>query len=168
MAQHMADINLIAIKVNRRNQSILVPADVENYPFVYHIGRRKNGTQFGKSMEICFLHDLEPACERSPTIRVFFPKLDQRFAGYNVHSDILSQIEIKNKELFSLFLTPMLFMSFVVRKLRSDSSKTHPSRLAQTACIASAGRRDLRNAPSAFRAAIPRPSPGRRFPASRP
>lgn len=127
MGQHMADINLITIKVNRRNQSILVPADVENYPFVYHIGRRKNGTQFGKRMEICFLHDLEPACERSLTIRVFFPKLNQRFAGDNVHSDILSQIEIKNKELFSLFLTPVLFVFFVVKRLQSASSKTHPS-----------------------------------------
>jgi hypothetical protein len=34
---------------------------------------------------------------------VFFPKLDQRFAGNDVHKDILSQFEIKNKEQRSLF-----------------------------------------------------------------
>ncbi len=103
MGQYMADINLITIKVNRCNQSILVPANVENYPFVYHIGRGKNGTQFGKSMEICFLYNLEPACERRLAIRMFFPKLDQRFARDDVHNDILSQFEIKNKEQCSLF-----------------------------------------------------------------
>ena len=56
----MTDINFAAIEMDGRDQSIFIAADVENNPVIQFIGGRENLSQFGKTIEFGFLHDLEP------------------------------------------------------------------------------------------------------------
>ena len=81
----MTNIYFAAIEMNGNDQSVLVPANIENDPMIYFVYRRKYIYQFGKAMKLCFLNDLKPACEDSSAIGVFFPKLDKRFTGDDVH-----------------------------------------------------------------------------------
>jgi len=56
----MTDIYFAAIEVNRCDQPVFVAADIENNPVIQFIGRGKNLSQFGKTIEFGLLHDLEP------------------------------------------------------------------------------------------------------------
>ena len=97
----MTDINFAAIKVNRDNQFVFIAADIEDDPMVNFVYRRKNCTQFSKILKVGFLNDLEPTRQCCSAVRVFFPELYERFAGYDMHAEIVSQIEIRNKAEFS-------------------------------------------------------------------
>ena len=57
----MTDINFAAIEMDGCDQSVFVAANIENDPVIQFIGGRKNLSQFGKTIEFGFLHDLEPA-----------------------------------------------------------------------------------------------------------
>lgn len=48
-------------------------------------------------MKIGFIHNFEPARQGYFAVWMFFPELDQCFAGDNVHKVILSQFEISSK-----------------------------------------------------------------------
>ncbi len=56
----MTDIYFAAIEMNGCDQPVFVAADVENDPVIEFIGGRKDLSQFGKTVEFGFLHDLEP------------------------------------------------------------------------------------------------------------
>ena len=56
----MTDIYFAAIEMDGCNQPVFVAADIENDPVIKFIGGRKDQSQFGKTMEFSFLHDLEP------------------------------------------------------------------------------------------------------------
>lgn len=56
----MTYINFAAIEMNGCDQSVFVTADVEDNPMIQFIGGRENLSQFGKTIEFGFLHDLEP------------------------------------------------------------------------------------------------------------
>ena len=60
MGENMTDIYFAAIEMDGCDQPVFVAADVENDPVIQFIGRRKNLSQFGKTVEFGFLHDLEP------------------------------------------------------------------------------------------------------------
>jgi len=72
----MTDVNPATIKVNGRDQSVFVAANVEDDPMVNFIGGGKRGAQFCKILKISFLHDFEPALEGGLAVRMFFPELD--------------------------------------------------------------------------------------------
>jgi len=57
----MTDINFAAIEMDGCDQSVFVATDVENNPVIQFIGGWENLSQFGKTIEFGFLHDLEPA-----------------------------------------------------------------------------------------------------------
>lgn len=56
----MTDIYFAAIEMNGCDQPVFVAADVENDPVIEFIGGRKDLSQFGKTVEFGFLHNLEP------------------------------------------------------------------------------------------------------------
>jgi hypothetical protein len=60
MSKNMTDIHLAAIEVNGCDQPVFVSADVEDDPMIQLVGGREDLSQFGKAIEFCFLHDLEP------------------------------------------------------------------------------------------------------------
>ena len=57
----MTDINFAAIEMNGCDQSVFVAADIENDPVIQFVGGGEDLSQFGKTIEFGFLHDLEPA-----------------------------------------------------------------------------------------------------------
>ena len=60
MRENMANVNFTAIKMNGCDESIFIAANIEDDPVIQFIGGGENRTQFGKTIEISFLHDLEP------------------------------------------------------------------------------------------------------------
>jgi hypothetical protein len=103
MGQNMTDIHFSAVEMHRGDQPVLVAADVENDPVVEFIGGGEDLPQFGKTFEFGLLHDLVPTQERRPAVGILLPKLDQRFAGNDVHGDIISQFEIIDKGHFLIY-----------------------------------------------------------------
>lgn len=81
----MTNIHFAAIEMNGRDQPVFVAADIENDPMVEFVSRRENLSQLGKVIEFGLLHNLEPTLQRHATVRIFLPKLDQRFTGDDVH-----------------------------------------------------------------------------------
>ena len=85
MGENMTNIHFAAVEMNGRDQPIFVTANVEDDPVVEFIGGWEDLSQFGKTMKFALLHDLEPTLQRHSTVRMFLPKLDERFAGDDVH-----------------------------------------------------------------------------------
>lgn len=56
----MTDIYFAAIEVDRCDESVFVATDIENDPMIYFIGGGKDLSQFGKTVELDLLHNLEP------------------------------------------------------------------------------------------------------------
>ena len=56
----MTDIHFAAIEMNGRDQPVFVAANIEDDPMIKFIGRGEYLPQFGKVVELSFLHDLEP------------------------------------------------------------------------------------------------------------
>lgn len=57
----MTDINFAAIEMDGRDQPVFIAANIENDPVIQFIGGWEYLSQFGKTIEFGFLHDLEPA-----------------------------------------------------------------------------------------------------------
>ena len=57
----MTYINFAAIEMDGCDQPVFVAADVENDPVIQFISGGEYLSQFGKTIEFGFLHDLEPA-----------------------------------------------------------------------------------------------------------
>lgn len=100
MGQNVTDIYFAAVEMDRGDKPVFVAADVENDPVIQFVGGWENLPQSGKVVEFGLLHDLEPARQRRSAVGMFFPKLDQRFAGDDVHVRSVSQIEILCKAVF--------------------------------------------------------------------
>ena len=90
----MSNINFAAIKVDRDNQAIFIPADVENDPVLYFVRGGKNGSQLSKTVKIGLFHNFEPSCKACLTVRMFLPELNQGFARDDMHIVSLSQVEM--------------------------------------------------------------------------
>lgn len=63
MGQHVADVNLISIIMQSRDQSNFVPADVEDGEFSNLIGMREDLSQSGKIGEAVFADNPIPVRE---------------------------------------------------------------------------------------------------------
>lgn len=61
MGQHMADVNLVPIIMQGRDQSNFVPADVKDGKFSDLIGVRKDLPKSGKVREAAFADNPVPA-----------------------------------------------------------------------------------------------------------
>jgi hypothetical protein len=97
MSENMTDIYFTAIEMDGCNQPVFVAANIENDPVIQFVSGGENLSQFGKTIEFGLLHDLEPTHQRRLAVGMFLPKLDQRFAGDDVHKGIVSRFEIKIK-----------------------------------------------------------------------
>jgi hypothetical protein len=94
MREHVADVHLAAIEMDRGNEPILVTVDIEHDQIPHFVRRWERMAQFIEAGEVRVLHDPEPPGKRSLTIRMPFPKPTQRLARDNVHRAIVSQDEI--------------------------------------------------------------------------
>jgi len=94
----MTDIDFAAVEMDGGNEPVFVAADIEDNPVIHFIGGRENLSQFGKTAEFGLLHNLEPTPQCHLAVGMFLPKLDQRFAGNDVHAKSISQIEILRKD----------------------------------------------------------------------
>lgn len=56
--------------------------------------------QFREAVKIGFIYNLEPSCKGYFLVGMFFPELDQCFAGDDVHGGMVSQFEIFRKSTF--------------------------------------------------------------------
>ena len=90
----MADVDLAAIEMYRRDESVFVAPDIEYNPITNFVGRRECGPQFAEITEIRVLHHLEPANECRSAIWMLLPEQAQRLAGDDMHDLIISHIEI--------------------------------------------------------------------------
>ena len=102
MCKDVTNIYFTSIKVDCRDESNFVPANIENDPLVNFVCGWKNRMQFGEVLKICLLCDFIPAGKGTLAVWMAFPKLDQRLAGYDMHKSNISQIEITGKVNFSL------------------------------------------------------------------
>lgn len=90
----MTDIHFATIEMDGCDEAVFVATDVENDPVIQFVGGGENPPQFGKAVEFGLLHDLEPAHQCHSAVGMLLPKLDQRFAGDDVHIWSVSQFEI--------------------------------------------------------------------------
>ena len=56
----MTDIYFASIEMDGCDQPVFVAANVENDPVIQFVSGGENLSQFGKTIEFGFLHDLEP------------------------------------------------------------------------------------------------------------
>ncbi len=56
----MTNIYFAMIEMDGCDQPVFIAADVENDPMIQFIGGGEYLSQFGKTIEFGFLHDLEP------------------------------------------------------------------------------------------------------------
>src|SRR5579859_293886 len=99
VCQDVADVDLLAIEVDRGNESIFVSADVEHDEIADPVCTWKCRSQSGKSWKVILLHNFEPARQRIFAVWMHRPKLTQHFARDDVHSPIVSQNEIFDHKL---------------------------------------------------------------------
>jgi len=85
MCQNMADIHFATVKVNRRDQTVLVSADIEDNQIVDHIGGRKCFAQFDKAAEFGRRHEFVPTAKRLLAVGMKLPECTQQFAGNDMH-----------------------------------------------------------------------------------
>ncbi len=90
----MPNIDFLPIVMNRRNQSVFIPPDVENGKAVHLIGGGKSGFQVSERNIIGFADDGMPMIQRGKCIGIFSGELDQPLSRDDMHDFILSQFEI--------------------------------------------------------------------------
>ena len=94
MREHVPDVNLAAIEMDRSNQPNLIAADIEYAPLIYLIHGWESSAEFGKILEVGGCHHLEPTHQRRFAIRMLLPEKAQCFAGDDMHEYIISQNEM--------------------------------------------------------------------------
>jgi len=102
----MTNVHFAAVEMDGGNQSVFVTTNIENNPLVNFVRRWKSHAQFCKTLKLALLNDLKPSQKGCLAVWVFFPELDQGFAGNNVHGRILSQIEIFIKDISKIASPP--------------------------------------------------------------
>src|SRR5579872_4052301 len=75
VCQDVADVDLLAIEVDRGNESIFVSADVEHDEIADLVCTWKCRSQSGKSWKVILLHNFEPARQRIFAVWMHRPKL---------------------------------------------------------------------------------------------
>ena len=90
----MANVNLLAVEMDRGNESIFVPANVEHDEVADFVCGWEGSAQGLKGRKVLPLHNGEPPSQRTFAIWMLCPKLAEHFARDDVHPAILSQNEI--------------------------------------------------------------------------
>lgn len=75
MRQHIANIDLAAIEMNRGNEMIFVTPDIEHHPLLNQIRAGKRGAQFVKGRKLGVRHRLVPTHQRRFAVGMARPKL---------------------------------------------------------------------------------------------
>ena len=75
MGQHVADVDLAPVEMDRGNESVFVPANVEHDEVADFVRRGEGGTQGLKARKVMSLHDFEPSSKGTFAVGVLFPKL---------------------------------------------------------------------------------------------
>ena len=87
MRKHATDVYLAAVKVNGRDQAVLVAADIEYDKITDFVGRRKRTAQGGKVVKFGLPHNLKPARQRLLAGGMLLPEQAQGFARDHMHSN---------------------------------------------------------------------------------
>lgn len=85
MRQDMPNIDLLPIEMNRCNQAILVPTNIEDHQIIHHIRAGKYTMEIMKTGKVIGLHDPKPSIQRGATVGMLLHEGAQRFARDDVH-----------------------------------------------------------------------------------
>ena len=86
MGEDMPYVNFFPVVVDRRDESHLIPSNVENREFSNLVGVGKNRSHLLNIREIGVPHLIEPLNQAGCTIRVNFSEIVQSFTRNDVHS----------------------------------------------------------------------------------
>ncbi len=85
MRQNVTNEKFASVKMYRRDEPIVVAADVEDEQIPYFIYARKCFAQLAERLEVSFANNFVPPLERSFALRMFLPKSDKRSFAEDMH-----------------------------------------------------------------------------------
>jgi hypothetical protein len=97
--QHVTNVHLLPIKVDRSNQAILIAADIEDDVSPHPIRAGEDLAQLVETVKLVGFENAKPGIKSGFAIRMPLREFAQCFSGDNVHKLMLSQIEILDKHL---------------------------------------------------------------------
>lgn len=84
MRQNIANINFLAIKVDRGDQAVFITADIKHKKITYFVHARENSTQFVETIKAIFFNYLEPSIQSCLTVRMLAREFSERLTRDNM------------------------------------------------------------------------------------
>lgn len=97
MCEYVPDKNLLSVVMNGNNETVLISSDIEDREMPGLVRGGKRDSQMGEGGIISLPDNGKPVVQRDPRIRMCLSEFGQPPSGDDMHTDTVSQYEIRIK-----------------------------------------------------------------------